>query len=48
MNKGWIISDLGTFNFLYKDSLQMNKLNNGMHWSDFTFFLIKKFFHFII
>jgi hypothetical protein len=46
MNKGWIISDLGTFNFLYKDSLQMNKLNNGMHWSDFTFFSDKEIFSF--
>jgi hypothetical protein len=46
MNKGWIISDLGTFNFLYKDSLQMNKLNNGMSWSDFTFFSDKEIFSF--
>jgi len=46
MNKGWIISDLGTFNFIYKDPLQMNKLNNGMSWSDFTFFSDKEIFSF--
>lgn len=46
MNKGWIISGLGTFNFLYETPLQMVNLKNGMSWSDFIFSSKEEIFSF--
>jgi hypothetical protein len=46
MNKGWLITNLGGFNFFYEHSFEMKRLSNGMRWSDFTFFSDKKIFSF--
>lgn len=44
--KGLLITDLGVFDFYYKDSLQMERTNSGMSWKDFYFFSNKIIFSF--
>lgn len=44
--KGLLVTDLGVFDFYYKDILQMERTNFGMSWKDFNFFSNKKIFSF--